>query len=338
MLQAQKGRDPHPQWCCWASSFFGWCLLPSFSSFGWGCMSTLLCCVVLLGLLLLWVVRFFNSLLLLGLLLFSVELLFSSLLSGGAAWPSPPLGGVAFPISFLRGVAFLLLLGVALFFSLSSVGWYLPLALSAWGSGKSDLNPNATQEDQPDPKKRRSDHPTPRSKGKSQDQEGRATPTPSKKVNPNPSLLKCGSPLGLCCFPPVLLFRIALPFSLMVGVGQQPRWKAQPTPSPRRKGNPRTKEEAEVLCLQRTHGLRAVREFCAGAIEKLLPCLQHVTPSHRHLLLAACCGASGTWAPRRTLPREKQQACPLGASCESFCGQATGCAREWVVAPSEANP
>ena len=44
---------------------------------------------------------------------------------------------------------------------------------------------------------------------------------------------------------------------------------------------------AGVLCLRRTHCLRAVREFCAGAIEKLLPCLQHVTPSYRHLLPAA---------------------------------------------------
>ena len=177
-------------WCCLASSFFGW--------FGF---STIFCCVVLLGL-----------------LLFSVGC-FSPLFCLVVAWPSPPLGGVAFPISFLRGAAFLRLLGVALFFSLSSVGWYLPLALSAWGSGKSDVNPNATQEDQPDPKKRRSDHPTPRSKGKSQDQEGRATPTPSRKVNPNPSLLKCGSPLGWCCFPPLLLFGVALSFVMDRGSG-----------------------------------------------------------------------------------------------------------------------
>ena len=69
---------------------------------------------------------------------------------------------------------------------------------------------------------------------------------------------------------------------------------------------------AGVLCPRRTHSLRDVREFCAGAIEKLLPCLQHVTPSYRHLLLAARCGANGPWAPRRSLPREKQQGCPWG--------------------------
>ena len=95
---------------------------------------------------------------------------------------------------------------------------------------------------------------------------------------------------------------------------------------------------AGVLCLRRTQSLRAVREFCAGAIEKLHPCQQHVTPSHRHLRLAACCGASGTWGPRRSLPTEKATSLPPGTSCERSSGQATGCVREWVVASSEANP
>ena len=39
------------------------------------------------------------------------------------------------------------------------------------------------------------------------------------------------------------------------------------------------------LCPRRTQSLRAVREFCAGAIEKLFLCLQHETPSHRRLIL-----------------------------------------------------
>ena len=44
-------------WCCVASSFFGWCC---FSTLGWCCFLFPFCCVVLLGLLLLWVVLAFS--------------------------------------------------------------------------------------------------------------------------------------------------------------------------------------------------------------------------------------------------------------------------------------
>ena len=90
-----------PWWCCFASSFFGWCS-------GWGYFSLDFCRVVLLCLLLLRVV-------------FWVGLLFPCLLLGGAAWHTPPLGGVVFPTFAFCRLPFPPLGGAA--FTSSSVGW-----------------------------------------------------------------------------------------------------------------------------------------------------------------------------------------------------------------------
>ena len=189
---------------------------------------------------------------LLGVLLLWLVLLFFLLLLRGVTWSHPSLRGVAFPISFqvvlpsfscllLNSAAWPFLLWEMLLFAwcfLLCPPWDGAVFSSSLLVGVACRLPNPRRILTTLPQRQAGRSTRPQEKEKQwQTKTKKETPTPSRKVDPNPPLLRCGSPLGWSCvFPSPFVVLPSFPsFGWSCAVGPVLR----PWPCPGRARPPR---------------------------------------------------------------------------------------------------